>query len=88
MRWILAGAAFALLVTLAVATVAIKVTNRAARARVEQLTFEFLAVQVERHRQAEWFYQRAQSGRLQEQLRQLLSERLLATRTLSERVLE
>ena len=38
MRWILAGIAFALLVTLAVVTVVIKVGNRQTQRRLEQLS--------------------------------------------------
>ena len=69
MRWVLAGIVFALLVTLAVVTVAIKAQNVQARARVERLTFDEQAVYVEWARQAEWYHARAQEQLLLPRLR-------------------
>ena len=73
MRWILAGIAFALLVTLAVVTVAVRAGNRRTQARLENLTLGLVIVQVECARQAEWYFAQAQEDRLLERLRELLS---------------
>lgn len=59
MRWVLAGLAFALLVTLAVATVAIKAHNVALRARIAATNAELAALHAERarrvpHLRPEW----------------------------------
>lgn len=51
MRWILAGVAFALLVSLAVFTVAIRTKNLAARARIALHNDEIMSLRVERGRQ-------------------------------------
>ena len=50
MRWLLAGLAFALLVGLAVFTVAIKTRNLAARARIATYQQQIVALRVERAR--------------------------------------
>ncbi|MHC4514642.1 MAG: hypothetical protein ACYTGW_01390 [Planctomycetota bacterium] len=71
MRWILAGIAFALLVTLAVVTVAVKAGNRRTQARLENLSLDLVFVQVECARQAEWYYEQVQEDRLLERLREL-----------------
>jgi hypothetical protein len=71
MRWILAGIAFALLVTLAVVTVAVKAGNRRTQARLENLSLDLVFVQVECARQAEWYYVQVQEDRLLERLREL-----------------
>jgi hypothetical protein len=71
MRWILAGIAFALLVTLAVVTVAVKAGNRRTQARLENLSLRLVIVQVECARQAEWYYAQVQEDRLLERLREL-----------------
>jgi hypothetical protein len=73
MRWILAGIAFALLVTLAVVTVAVKAGNRRTQARLENLSLRLVIVQVECARQAEWYYAQAREERLLERLRELSS---------------
>jgi len=75
MRWILAGIAFALLVTLAVVTVAIKVDNRRTQGRLERLSTDLILVQVERARQAEWYSAQASEPRLLERLREFLKVR-------------
>lgn len=71
MRWILAGIAFALLVTLAVVTVVIKAQNRRAQGRLAQLDQTLVLVQVERARQAEWYFAQVTEPRLLERLRVL-----------------
>lgn len=71
MRWILAGIAFASLVTLAVVTVVIEATNRRTQGRLEDLHTGLLLVQVEHARQAEWFFAQASEPRLLERLREL-----------------
>jgi hypothetical protein len=73
MRWILAGITFALLVTLAVVTVAVKSGNRRAQARLEQRALDLVVVQVECARQADWYYAQAREPRLLERLRELAS---------------
>ena len=73
MRWILAGIAFALLVILAVVTVAVKAGSRRAQARLEHVALELVVVQVECARQAEWYYAQAQEPLLLERLRELAS---------------
>ena len=71
MRWILAGIAFALLVTLAVVTVVIKVGNRQTQRRLEHLSTGLILVQVERARQAEWYFAQASEPHLLKRLREL-----------------
>ena len=75
MRWILAGIAFGLLVTLAVVTVVIKVDNRRTLGRLEQLNTGLILVQVERARQAEWYSAQASEPRLLERLREFVRVR-------------
>ena len=77
MRWILAGIAFALLVTLAVVTVVIRVDNRRTQARLEHLSTGLILVQVERARQAEWYSAQASEPRLLERVREFLKVREL-----------
>ncbi len=64
MKWVLAGMTFALVVGLAVATVAIKVQNLAARQRIEKLTRAITIVQVEYGRRAELMRQELDEARL------------------------
>lgn len=71
MRWILAGIAFALLVTLAVVTVVIRAQNRRTQARLEQLSTRLTLVRVECARQAEWYFAQASEPRLLERLRKM-----------------
>jgi hypothetical protein len=68
MRWILAGIAFALLVTLAVVTVVIEAQNRRTQGRIERLSTSLMLVQVERARQAEWYFAQVSEPRLLERL--------------------
>jgi len=71
MRWILAGIAFALLVTLAVVTVVIEAENRRTQGRLARLNTVLLLVRVERARQAEWYFAQASEPRLLERLEEL-----------------
>ena len=75
MRWILAGIAFALLVTLAVVTVVIKAQNRRVQGRLARLDQTLVLVQVERARQAEWYSAQVSEPRLLERLRGFLAAR-------------
>ncbi len=75
MRWILAGIAFALLVTLAVVTVVIKVDNRRTQGRLEHLSTGLILVQVERGRQAEWYFAQASEPHLLERLHEFMRVR-------------
>ncbi len=50
MRWVVAGCAFAVLIGLAIGTVAVKAASVAARARMQELERRLLAEAVERAR--------------------------------------
>lgn len=71
MRWILAGIAFALLVTLGVVTVVIKSQNRRTQGRIEQINTDLVLVQVEHARQAEWYFEQVTEPLLLERLQEL-----------------
>ena len=71
MRWVLAGFSFAVLLGLAVGTVAVKAANVAARSRMQELERKLLAQAIERAKRRQEIRAVASRSELERRLRAL-----------------
>lgn len=75
MKWVLAGLAFALLVSLAVFTVALKTRNLEIRARISRLNERIMALRMEQARLAPHLRANTSTEELIRRLRELIPAR-------------